>query len=249
MPEETIQSTEPKKRRSNSAPAEESGGGKLLPIILVVAVLGLAFALYKRNASAGEQAETDAKAMLSLSNQLSEARSKLAAEQGGFTLSQNNQVAALTRRTAEFFNVSNLLVQARQRWEDKQQEANAAHAEVSSKAAAIALLDAQQDELQRRVAAIPGLQSELAEVKEKLNRMYSAQASIYDQLGRARLEASDLERKLADPLFLRLQERRLLETAEVRQKAAAKERIDTSDPRVSLELQPDGSVRPAYGAR
>ena len=79
MPEETTDPSESKKRRPATAPKES--GGKTLPIILVVVILGLAFGLYKRNASAGDQAEADAKSITTLSNQVSELRTKMPAEQ------------------------------------------------------------------------------------------------------------------------------------------------------------------------
>src|SRR6185436_20548235 len=167
------ESSESKKRRSAKVP--EESGGKALPIILVVVILGLGFGLYKRNASAGDQAEADAKSITTLSNQVSELRTKMALEQSDVGVAQSNHLAALNRRTADLLNVSNLLVQTRQRLEDKQQEATSAHGEVSSKAAAVALLEAQRDELQRQALVIPALQSEVIELKEKLNRMYSAQ--------------------------------------------------------------------------
>ena len=248
MTEETAAPSESKKRRSGRAPVEESGGGKVLPLILVLIILGLAFVLYRRNGSAGEQAEADTKSLVTLSNQVSELRARLVTEQVNLGMAQSNLLAALSRRTAELMNVSNLVVQTRQRWEDKQQEATAAHSEVSAMSATVALLEAQRDELQRQAAVVPGLQNEVAVLKDKLNGVYAAQASLYDTLGRVRLEVADLERKLENPLFLHFQEMRVLEAAGIREQAAGQQPIHLSDPRVRLELQPDGTVRPAVAA-
>ncbi len=247
MPEETSTPNEPTKRRSTKPSAEESGG-KILPIILLVLVLGLGFALFKRNGSANEQAESDARSIASISNQVSELRTKLALEQSNLGVAQTNHLAAISRRTSELMTASNRLVQTSLLFDHTQQETRAAQGELPARVAAIATLEAQRDELQRQAAVIPNLQSEVAELKEKLNQARFAQASLYDTLGRVRLELADLERNLEDPLFLHLQERRVVEAAEIRQRAAAKQPVTTSDPRVRLELLPDGTVRPAIAA-
>jgi hypothetical protein len=251
MPEETSPTqpaVEPRGRRSSRQAPEESGGSKTLVIILLVLIAGLGFALFKRNSSAGTQSEKDAGTISMLTSNVAELRTKLVLEHGNAAVAQTNHQAVLDRRTAELLTASNRLVQTSLLLARAQEEMHAAQAELPAKAVAIAALEAQRDELQRQAATIPALQREVVDSKEKLNQVYLAQATLYDTLGRVRLEVADLERKLHDPLFLRFQERRVLEEAEIRQKAAAKERINTSDPRVRLELQPDGTVRPAIAA-
>jgi hypothetical protein len=62
------------------------------------------------------------------------------------------------------------------------------------------------------------------------------------------MENAELDRKLQDLAFLRLQAKRVAESAEIRQRTAAGQRINNYDRRVRLELQPDGTVQPAVTA-
>lgn len=246
MSEPTFPAAETPKRRRASE--EESSGGKALLITLLVIALGLGFAWFKRHSGANAQADKDAAAISLLTSNVAELKTKLVLEQGNTSVAQTNQQAALDRRTAELMTVSNRVVQTSLRLEDARQEARAVQAELPAKAVAIAILEAQRDELQRQAALVPALQDESAAWKKKLGETQLELAALHEQLGRARLERADLERKLEDPLFLRTQERRVMEAVEARQRAAAGQRIDASDKRVRLELQPDGTVRPVFAA-
>jgi hypothetical protein len=240
MPEET---SAPIPTRRRNQPEESGGGGKILSIILIVLVLGLGFALFKRNGSATAQGEKDALTISNLTASINELKTKVVLEQGNAGVSQSNHLAVLDRRTAELVMTSNRLVQTALLLSNAQHQAQSAQMDLQTKAAAHAALEAERDDLLLRLEPIPSLFKEISDLKQRQTQAMFERDQNAEALGRARLEKADLERKLEDPLFLRLQERRVLESAEMRQRAAAGQRIDASDPRVRLELQPDGTVR------
>lgn len=246
MPEAT---TEPTRRRA-AAEAESTGSGaKILAIVLALFVAGLAFALYKRNATANEQVEADAKTCNSLSNQVTELRTKLALAHSNLELAQSNHLALLSRRTAELNLTSNRLVQTGLLLDRAREETRIAQADIPSQAVTVANLKAERDELQRQAAQIPGLRNEIAEFKVQVHQGRFAVAALEETLGGVRAGKAELERKLEDPAFLHTQARRAEEAAALRQRIAAGQSIRVTDRRVRLELQPDGTVRPAHAAR
>lgn len=250
MAEETTPPTAPTRRRSSSSSPENSGGGaKILSAILAIIVGGLAFALYQRNTSGTARSGADAKTISSLSNQVTELRTKLALEHSNLEVAQSNHLSVLSRRTADLMTASNRLVQTALLLDRAREETRLAQMEIPARVAALATVEAQRDELQRQAALIPELQRTVAGLKEKLQQAQFAQAGLEETLGRARASQAELERKLEDPAFLRLQARRAEEAAEMRQRTAAGQRVRVSDPRVRLDLQPDGTIRPAVTAR
>ena len=237
------------RRRTANKPEESSGGAfKVIAIILALVAAGLGYALYQKGAHSGAQADADAKTIGSLSNQVSELRTKLALERSNLEVAQSNHQALIHRRIAELNVTSNRLVQTTLLLDRAREETHMAQSQLPAQAAAIATLEARRDELQREVALIPGLQREIAEWKGKFQQAQFSQAALQETLGRALTEKAGLERKLEDPAFLRLQARRADEAIELRQRAAANQRINPKDPRVRLDLQPDGTVRPALTA-
>ena len=237
------------RRRTANKPEESSGGAfKVIAIILALVAAGLGYALYQKGAHSGAQADADAKTIGSLSNQVSELRTKLALERSNLEVAQSNHQALIHRRIAELNVTSNRLVQTTLLLDRAREETHMAQSQLPAQAAAIATLEARRDELQREVALIPGLQREVAEWKGKFQQAQFSQAALQETLGRALTEKAGLERKLEDPAFLRLQARRADEAIELRQRAAANQRINPKDPRIRLDLQPDGSVRPALTA-
>ena len=241
--------TEGGRRRSTNQSSESSGGGfKVIAIILLLVVAALGFALYKRGAGADAQADADAKTIVTFSNQVAEFRTKLVLEHSNVEVARSNHLALLQRGTAELNVSSNRLVQTALALDIARDEKRAAQTELPAKAAAIATLEAQRDELQRQVAQIPALQREVTEWKEKFQQTQFAQAKLQETLGRVQTEKAALERNMEDSAFLRLQAKRADEASEMRQRSAANQRINPSDPRVRLDLQPDGSVRPALTA-
>lgn len=237
------------RRRTANKPPENSGGAfKIIAIILALVAAGLSYALYQRGARSGTQADADAKTIGSLSNQVGELRTKLALEHSNLGVAQSNHQALIHRRTAELNVTSNRLVQTTLLLDRAREETHLAQSQLPTQAAAIATLEARRDECQREVAQIPGLQREAAEWKGKFQQAQFSQAALQETLGRALTDKAGLERKLEDPAFLRLHARRADEVIELRQRAAANQRIKPSDPRVRLDLQPDGTVRPALTA-
>ena len=232
------------RRGPRTDPAKESGGGgKMVILVLVVLVAGSLFLLYRARSEAATQAENDAKTLVTLTNQLSEAKTRLALEQGTLIQVQSNLQATLQHRMAELTYFSNRFVQTGLLLSNAQQEKAALQGELPAKAVAISTLEAVRDELIRQTEALPQLEHEIADQKLKLDQARLAQASQQELLAKARHEAAELERKLMDSAFVRLQARRLDEAAELRQQEAAGRKVRATDPRSRLELQPDGSVQ------
>ena len=245
MPEETELPSEPGRRRSRKDADDESGGGgKILIIILLVLLAGVIFAFYKRHTKANALAETDAKTIAMFSNQVAEIRTKVALEQSDYHLAQSNHQALLAHRTAELTVTSNRLVQTSLMLSNAQHELRSTQDNLGARIATVATLEARHDELARQAIMIPGLQRDIAELNEKLVQAQFAYVALEESFGRVRVEKADLERQLNDPAFLRLQMQKAEENAAVQKQMAAGGRIDASDPRVRLVLQPDGTVRP-----
>ena len=247
---EDLSSSEPSlqgriRKSSHGSSDASDGGSKTILIVAAVLIVVLAFVLYRRHSSANAQAEADAKAMASLSNDVTVLRTKLALEISNTSVAHSNHQAVLDHSNAQLLATSNRLGQISLLLDQTQQAKQAALSDLGEKTAVLAALEAQHDEMRRQSATLPGLQGEAAELKDKLNQASAAKVLLDETLGRTRLELADLQHKLQDPTFLRLQAKRAQEEAELRQRAAAHRRIDASDPRVRLELQPDGTVRPA----
>lgn len=237
-----------RRRTTNKAPESTGGAFKIIAILLALVAAGLGYALYHKGAHSGAQADADAKTIGSLSNQVGELRTKLALEHSNLEVAQSNHQALIHRRTAELNVTSNRLVQTTLLLDRAREETHIAQSQLPAQAAAIATLEARRDELQREVMLIPGWVNEAAEWKKKFQESQFSQAALQESLGRALTEKAGLERKLEDPAFLRLQARRADEAIELRQRAAANQRINPTDPRVRLDLQPDGTIRPALTA-
>jgi hypothetical protein len=237
-----------RRRTTNKAPESTGGAFKIIAIILALVAAGLGYALYQKGAHSGAQADADAKTIGSLSNQVSVLTTKLALERSNLEVAQSNHQALIHRRTAELNVTSNRLVQTTLLLDRAREETHMAQSQLPAQAAAIATLEARREDLQREAALIPGLQREAAEWKGKFQESQFSQAALQESLGRALAEKAGLERKLEDPAFLRLQARRADEAIELRQRAAANQRINPKDSRIRLDLQPDGTIRPALTA-
>ena len=237
------------RENSESKDVEGSGSGMKIVAVILALVAGLTgYALYNSKGAATQQAEADAKSIATLSNQVNELRTKLALETGMQGIVQSNHQFALTRRTAELIGTSNRLVQTALLLSNAQYEAHLAQGQLPPQAAAIATLEAHRDQLLRELTVIPGLQREIADLKDRNQQALFAQAAQQEVLSRIRTEKAGLERLLEDPAFLRLQANRSEDAIELRQRAAANRRTRSTDPRVRLDLQPDGTVRPATAA-
>lgn len=232
--------------RDNSDTNEESGSGmKVLAGFLAVALGATGFFFYKSKEATAQQTDADAKTIATLSNQVSEVRTRLAMETGMNGISQSNIQYTLSRRASELLFTSNRLVQTALLLSNAQHETHIAQAQLPASATTIARLEAHRDQLLRDLEVIPGLQREIADLKRKSQDAQFAQASLQETLSRLRTENANLERQLGDPAFLRLQASRAEDAAQVRQRTTSKQAVRATDTRVRLELQPDGSVRPA----
>lgn len=244
MPEESSTPNPPAGRRRN-AQEESGGGGKVLPIVLGLIILGLGYALYKRSGGDTSQIQNYTNQIAGLTATNLELVTRLTQATNNASLAQSNLHAMLDRRTAELMSFSNRLVQTRQQLEREEAALVAARGDVSAKATSLGTLEAQRDECQRQAAVIPALELEVAAQKAKHNKVLFDYVALQETFGRVSLDKADLERKLQDPLFLRRQAVRVEQAAELRQRAAANQPIKIADPRLILDLQPDGTVRPA----
>lgn len=232
--------------RDHADTNEESGSGmKIVAVLLGLGLAATGFLFYKSKESAAQQADTDAKTIATLSNQVSEVRTRLAMETGMNGISQSNIQFTLSRRAGELLFTSNRLVQTSLLLSNAQHEVHVAQAQLPVNAATIARLEAHRDQLLRELEVIPVLQREIADLKRKSQDEQFAQAALQETVSRLRTENANLERQLDDPAFLRLQASRAEDAAQVRQRTANKQAVRATDARVRLELQPDGSVRPA----
>jgi hypothetical protein len=245
MPEESTTPPNQPTPRRRTEPEESGGSGKVLAIILGLAVLGLAFALFKSKSGVAAQEEKLTSEIATQKSNVVEYSTRLSMETNKALVVQSNLQALLDRRTAELASSSNRLVQTRQQLERAEAESYTTRNELASKITALSAAEAQRDEFQRQAAAIPHLEREVAMQKEKFNMKLLELANSQETLSLVRTEKADLERKLQDPLFLRRQATRVEQAAVQRQRTAANQPSKLADPRVLLDLQPDGTVRPA----
>lgn len=218
---------------------------KVMAGFLAVGLAATGFFFYKSKEAAAHQADTDAKTIATLSNQVSEVRTRLAMETGMQGIAQSNLHFTVTKRTGELAVTSNRLFQTALLLSNAQHETHTAQAQLPANATTIARLEAHRDQLLRDLEVIPGLQREIGELKQRVQAAQLASASVQETMSRLRTEKANLERLLEDPAFLRVQAARAEDAAQVRQRTASRQPVRASDNRVRLELQPDGSVRPA----
>jgi chromosome segregation ATPase len=225
-----------------SASTESSSGGRTAIIVLGLVCAGVVFALYKRHASASAASATAAKEQASLSNQVAELRTKLALESATLAQVKSNFEHTIEQRTTDLLLFSNRLVHAHLLVQTAQEEARAGQTDLQRGAAAIALLEAQRDELSRQARRVPALEAERADVQKRYDSLDTERDHLARDLQMARLELAEISLKLDDPAFLRIQAEKA-EDAAVLRKRMATHPVNPSDRRLRLELQADGSVR------
>lgn len=214
-------------------------------IILSVACAGLAFGLYQSNSGAGREAAAAETQFKTFSNQVAEVSTKLAMSQGEANHAQSNLQHLVNLRTGELANTSNRLVQLNLLYRAAQTDARAAQADGQSLAARLAVLEAERDGLQRGLAAIPALERKLAEAREKLASTTSERNALQQEAGKLEVDKADLQRKLEDIGFLRVQLTRAEENAAVQRRLAKAGHSASAASKARLELLDDGTVRPA----
>ena len=218
---------------------------KAFVIILSVACAGLAFGLYQRNSSADREATAAETQFKTFSNQVAELSTKVAMGQGEASHVQSNLQYLVTLRAGELANSSNRLVQLNLLYRAAQTEARAAQSEAQSLAAKLAVVEVERDGLQRGRAAVPVLERMVTETHEKLASTVSERNALLQDLGKAEVDKANLQRKLEDIGFLRVQLTRMEENAALLRRLAKAGHSATADPKARLELLDDGTVRPA----
>lgn len=216
---------------------------KAVVIILGLACGGLAFGYYKRHTGATHDAEATLQQHQTLSNQVAELRTKLALEQGTAIQSQSNLNSLLDRRVAQLTATSNRLVQVGLLLTAAQTEKASAQTDLQSKAAQLAVVEAERDELKRQAAVIPALEKEIAMVKQKVTRTTGDLEFLFLENRRLQVEKNDLAGKLADVGFLRVQLARAEENAGLQRRLVKAGENAPVNKKAPLELRPDGTVR------
>lgn len=217
---------------------------KAFTIVLGLLCAGLVFGLYKRGASADADAAAAVKLQETLTNQVLELRTKLMMEQGTSGHTVSNLQYLLSRRDASLTFTSNRLVQANLLVKTAQIEARAAQAELPSKAAQMALLEGERDELARRLAVVPSLEKQIADLRTKMGSIASDREFLYSEVRRLELEKADLDRKMEDASLLRAQLAKVEEDMELKRRLLKAGTSASVSSRARLELQDDGTVRP-----
>lgn len=221
---------------------------KAFVIILSLVCAGLAYGLYQSSTSAGRQA-TEAEARLNtFTNKVSELETKVVFEKSNAGHAQSNLQYLVSVRTGELANTSNRLVQLNLLYRAAQTDARAAQSEAQSLAARLAVLEAERDGLQRNVAAIPVLERKVAEAREKLASTVSERNALLQEAGKLEVDKADLQRKLEDIGFLRVQLTKAEENAALQRRLAKAGHNAPVDTKGKLELLDDGTVRPAIPA-
>lgn len=217
-------------------------------IILSLACAGLAFGLYQRNNGADHEAAAAETQFKTFSNQVAELSTKLALEQGTASHTQSNLQSLVTLRTGDLANTSNRLVQLNLLYRAAQTEARAAQSELQSLAARLAVMEAERDALHRNLAAIPALERKFVEAREKLSSTVTERNALLQETGRLEVDRVDLQRKIEDIGFLRVQLARAEENAAVLRRLAKSGPNAAVSSKARLELLEDGTVRPALPA-
>jgi hypothetical protein len=217
-------------------------------IILGLLVLGLGFGYYKRNSSAREEVAVAVKEHQSLSNQVAELRTRLALEQGTGAQSQSNLNSGLNRRTAELMVASNRLVQVNLLIKAAQSQGATAQTDLQSKAAKLALLENERDDLKRQLTVLPKFEKQISEAKQQLTKATSDREFLLGEVRRLQVEKSELMSKLDDVSFLRIQLTKAEQDAELQRSFIKAGRNAALDRKSRLELQQDGTVRPVAPA-
>jgi chromosome segregation ATPase len=221
---------------------------KALLIILGLACLGLGYGLYQLNSSASKAAETHDTQFQAMSNQVAELRTRLALEQATGAQAQSNLQSVIDRRTGEVVNTSNRLVQLNLLYRTAQSEARSAQGDVQLGVANLTVVEAERDELTRRLAQMAALEKKLSETKDKLADVTGERNLLLQQINRLEMDRADLTRKLDDIGFLRTQLARAEEDAAVMRRMVKAGHGAPVDRKARLELQEDGTVRPVAPA-
>jgi chromosome segregation ATPase len=196
---------------------------KPLVVILSLLCLGLAAQVFLRQTKA-QKAEKDlamaSVTMYSLSNEVSETRSKLDEEARLAAYLQSN----LTQRATDLAVASNSLSQVAGTLASAQNDLKSAQAEAQKQATRVAELEGQKDEMQAKLNELAGsiktLNGQIAETKRKLSAAEGDRDSLTKELARLQSDKSELIRQFNDLAALRAQVALLRDEAAVNQRLA-----------------------------
>jgi septal ring factor EnvC (AmiA/AmiB activator) len=186
---------------------------KAVIIILVLACLGLAAALFFRHNNASKEKEVDSATILQLSNQWTQTKD---------TLTEQKQVnttleSTLHERQEKLQKVSNELVQVSANLTkleaESKAQALAAQAEMAKRDAKIAELESQKDDLTKRMGDLNGsiskLENQISDTERKLAASEGDRDFLLKELKRLQAEKAELERQFNDLAVLREQVHKL----------------------------------------
>lgn len=189
---------------------------KLPVVILILACLGLGVALIMRHNKAVVQKEQDEARIMQLSNEWTQASTKLAAQVEVSTVLTNN----LQTKSSELEKTAQQLAETKASLQKSEAEAKATAAAVKEKEAELAKRDAKIAELEGQnqlldkqavelKTAIGGLEAKIAETQRKLANSEGEREFLLKELKRMQAEKAELERQFNDLVILRDQVRKL----------------------------------------
>lgn len=217
---------------------------KAAAIILGALCVILGFALYQRGASSSAEIQRLETNQVTLSNSVTELRTRLALSDGTASQVKSNLQFQLEKRTADLNVLSNRLVQTHLILQTVQKEMRAKETDLQGRIARVAVLEAELPAL-RQAAAQAGDSDgrELALVNERVEQIEKERDELKAQLGALQVAKAELDGKLLDAGFLERQLKLAEEAASIRRRMASARTGASPDPRMKLELQEDGTVR------
>jgi len=216
---------------------------KPLVIILGLICAALAFAYYKSHTGATEELEQATQGFATQSNKVMELTTRLNLTNGTNEIARTNLMHVLDRRTLEVLNLSNRLVQTRLLLKQTQADAQEAQAAFQAKASQIGTAEAQRDELSRQLEMLAPVQKQLADANRKLSEVLTDRELWAQEAQRLQVEKGEMQAKLENPSFLRVQLAKVQDEAEMKRRYSQGRIPDAHDRRVQLQLQEDESVR------
>jgi chromosome segregation ATPase len=217
---------------------------KAVIIVLALLCAALGFGLFQSNSKAGRETAATQTQLEKFTNQVSELATKVAFERAEASHAQSNLQHVAIMRTGELLNTSNRLVQLNLLYRAAQSDARTAQTDAQSLAAKVAVLEAEREASQRTLTKISTLEKQLAETRDKLAGVASERNAIAKEAGRLEVELADLQRKLDDVGFLRMQLTRAEENAVALRRLAKAGHNAPVSSKARLELLEDGTVRP-----
>ncbi len=219
---------------------------KAAVIALGVLVVLLAVALYQRGNAASQAFDAVVKDQQSLSNQVAEVRTRVMLAQSTASQTTSNLQRHLDKRTSDLTVISNRLVQTHLLLQAAQKEGRAAQDQLESRIARVALLESENHELRgqsRRAADSSNTTAEREALRRQLADTARERDALQARLGAVQVEKESLQTQLFDIEFLERQMKDAAVAADIRRRMASGRAGAAPDPRMKLELQPDGTVR------